>query len=355
MDPLELVDMVYVPHLEEDEEGLHLASSDEDYRYMLGGSPASVVLTLMTEPINGFYVTESDVLVDQIDLSYDGESGTESVVADHETIKEYLRDNGPLGVGVLAELNTGDFHMTRGYMTLYYFEEFTDHMVTIVGYDDDFPARAFMHDVENDGAWLVQNSWGDHSGNNGYFWLSYESFIESPGSIVISNDYADAFSYSHMVTEQVSSGDVTSVASVYDHEGVLSAVGTDTFSTGATITVEIYEGEFGELLASKTETVEWPGYHTVELDEDTSVQDYTVVVRSDSQIAFELRSEGDNVYTYTDEDGFAAGSRIISYSLPGQSFIETGDGWLDVTTEEAQARFADEDGIADPLIVLLFK
>ena len=40
------------------------------------------------------------------------------------------------------------------------------HAVLIVGWDDD---------ICNGGAWHVKNSWGDMWGENGYFWMKYES------------------------------------------------------------------------------------------------------------------------------------------------------------------------------------
>ncbi len=52
-----------------------------------------------------------------------------------------------------------------------------DHAVLIVGWDDNYSRENFNEDYrpENDGAWLIQNSWGtEYNDEGGYFWLSYE-------------------------------------------------------------------------------------------------------------------------------------------------------------------------------------
>ena len=52
------------------------------------------------------------------------------------------------------------------------------HMVTIVGWDDDYPASRFAQSPARDrpagdGAFLCKNSWGEKSGYGGYFYISY--------------------------------------------------------------------------------------------------------------------------------------------------------------------------------------
>lgn len=48
-----------------------------------------------------------------------------------------------------------------------------NHDVVIVGWDDDYPKENFTEELEGDGAFLCQNSWGERFGNHGLFYISY--------------------------------------------------------------------------------------------------------------------------------------------------------------------------------------
>ena len=76
----------------------------------------------------------------------------------------------------------------------------TNHGITIVGWDDNYPAKNFkkLPDGAGNGAWIIRNSWGDKFGDKGYMYISfYDYFIGSnaaafPGSMSKS-DYINQF------------------------------------------------------------------------------------------------------------------------------------------------------------------
>lgn len=52
-----------------------------------------------------------------------------------------------------------------------------NHGVVIIGWDDNYSKDNFVYEKpQNDGAWLILNSWGSNWGNNGTAWVSYEDY-----------------------------------------------------------------------------------------------------------------------------------------------------------------------------------
>jgi C1A family cysteine protease len=49
----------------------------------------------------------------------------------------------------------------------------SDHVITIIGWNDNYSASNFATRPPGNGAFLAQNSWGSSWGNGGYLWLSY--------------------------------------------------------------------------------------------------------------------------------------------------------------------------------------
>ncbi len=73
----------------------------------------------------------------------------------------------------------------------------TNHAIMAVGWDDSYSRENFRSDnqPENDGAWIIRNSWGINSGDNGYYYMSYEDKSLGSGNPVYAVTVCDSAKY----------------------------------------------------------------------------------------------------------------------------------------------------------------
>lgn len=98
-------------------------------------------------------------------------------MVDIEIAKKTLMEYGGLSMAYCSDQKYFNKDTCAQYCPMDLNEIPPDHEVLIVGWDDNYPKENFKEDYhpENDGAWLVQNSWGTlYDKLGGYFWLSYE-------------------------------------------------------------------------------------------------------------------------------------------------------------------------------------
>lgn len=308
IDPMELVDATYgsVAHPDPDRDGFH----PRQYSALnAGAGPLQTIAGLTGGIESGIVLTEAS---DYGDLS-------------REQIQEALRTNGAITIAY-ADISS-DYYDIYGYTTLNNHDPDADHSVTLVGWDDDFPAEYFDPPAEENGAWLVQNSFSDRWGNGGYFWLSYETGFVEPFGYEGSTDYSHVCSYDGSATNAISTGDTVSLANVFEYEGTLGAVGTYTTEPGLEVTIEIYDGilDDGQLLYSAAEEFEYRGYHTIELSEPLDVSTFTIIARYES----EAPVEGESTEAFY-EDSYIA---FVASSEPGQSYVLIDGEWTDLADE----------------------
>ena len=107
--------------------------------------------------------------------------------SDNDEFKQLIMDYGAASLSYNENYTDNKFGEDG---SSYYYnpnENTSNHAVTVVGWDDSIPASAFKTTPAGDGAWLIKNSWGDYSRDNGYFWLSY--YDKSISGVGIAYDF----------------------------------------------------------------------------------------------------------------------------------------------------------------------
>lgn len=122
-----------------------------------------------------------------------------------------------------------------------------NHDVVIVGWDDEFPKESFPVEVDGDGAFLCENSWGTQFGEDGFFYVSYYDANIGKNNILYSS-VEDTGNYDHIYQSdlcgwigQLGYGrDTAWAVNVYMAAGeeLLKAVGF--YATGQDTEYEVY-------------------------------------------------------------------------------------------------------------------
>ena len=87
---------------------------------------------------------------------------------DNDNIKKALMTYGSVAVRI-GWYNTFE----KGSSYYCYSSKDQNHLVSIIGWDDNYSRDNFRYAPPGDGAWIIKNSWGTDYGENGYFYVSY--------------------------------------------------------------------------------------------------------------------------------------------------------------------------------------
>lgn len=87
---------------------------------------------------------------------------------DNDEIKKAIMDYGAVSTSV-----RWDSSYLKGKNYYYNGNQSANHAVVIVGWDDNYSKNNFKNKPEGDGAWIIKNSWGTTSSNNGFYYVSY--------------------------------------------------------------------------------------------------------------------------------------------------------------------------------------
>ena len=212
-----------------------------------------------------------------------------------------------------------------------------NHDVVIIGWDDNYPKENFAMELEGDGAFICQNSWGTEFGEDGVFYVSYyDTNIGTHNVVYTGIESID--NYDHIYQSDLC-GWVGSLgydkedvygADVFTAEGDEEVAAASFYATGSNTEYTLYivtefedEGSFARRQEVASGTLDQAGYYTIDFDEAVTVsagEKYAVVLYiktegSSHPLAIEYDTGDSSLITVDLDDG----EGYISYN--GNSFI----------------------------------
>lgn len=272
-------------------------------------------------------------------------------------VKQWIKDHGAVFCAYYARnpINSN---------AAYYYKTVTiNHAVTIVGWDDNYSVNNFDggNRPAKNGAWLVKNSWDTDWGNNGYFWMSYETTpIQFFGFTVgktegIKNNYTYNGESADRFEVKVPSNWQT--ANVFEAKGneKLTKISFYTAQRNLDVVVKVYKLEknhlapvSGDLVFTESKTYKNAGYHTVNLKNSVELAEgqlFSVVVEystaSKRMIIFCENSKSDIAYVSEKGESWFGydGDWIDTSKLDGGY----GNNYINAITEESSGSTPAEE------------
>ena len=209
---------------------------------------------------------------------------------DYEKIKEAVFKYGGVQTSIYNALRSSQssspYYNKSTDAYCYIGTEKPNHDVVIVGWDDSYSKDNFNTDLEGDGAFICQNSWGDNFGENGFFYISYYDTNIGIHNILYSG-IESADNYDHIYQAdlcgwvgQLGYGKESAFfANIYtaEEKEELEAVGF--YATGENTSYQVYtvtdaEGssQFGRRRKVASGEVANAGYYTVLLDKTMTLE-----------------------------------------------------------------------------------
>lgn len=270
------------------------------------------------------YQTESNIHLEnaiylpEINL----EDGNDQIHSDAgvQAVKQAVYEKGAVSAGYYTDSSNTNYYRFGNKSgpskttTSYYFngDQYADHEITIVGWDDDYSKDNFTITPPANGAFLVKNSWDVDWGDKGYFYISYYDTSLSEPTVYEAENVNYRGSESVHTYQNIYQYDGAGFGDALFSVGTSPVVGVNKYTarndekvTGcgayapvadSRIKVRIYQDQGNKLLASKDYSAQNAGFYTIPLESSFFEMEKGKVYRAELQISFQ--NEGRTEYFY---------------------------------------------------------
>ncbi len=241
-----------------------------------------------------------------------------------------------------------------------------NHMVTVVGFDDNYAREnfSFLSRPANDGAWLIKNSWGEDWGLDGYFWLSYEDKSISTAAVIdvvpastysgnyqhdggisasclthsrgVSSNYANAFT--------ANSKEILKAVGVYVQGVADGATNEDynytinIYKNPSSLTPTLFNFTFGTPVSTVSGAFKSKGFLTIPLTNEVYLENEDVFVIEVETCAFIGIDITTDIEAST-QNGVQVLASSVSVVSEHQSYLYNGSTWKDVYNNAQRYNF----------------
>ena len=260
---------------------------------------------------------------------------------DYEAIKEAVFKYGGVTTSLYSTIRSsqGDSEYYKRSTNSYCYigTEKPNHDVLIIGWDDNYPKENFSVNLEGDGAFICQNSWGDSFGDNGVFYVSYYDTNVGTHNVVYTRiedtDNYDNIYQSDLCGWRGNLGfekEEIYGANVFTAEKDEMVAAAGFYATSADTEYEVYivnDFQNETSLTTRTQvasgTLEQAGYYTIDFEQEISVkagEQFAVMLYLKTPGSqYPLAIEYDSQESYMDSVDLDDGEGYISYT--GNKFI----------------------------------
>ena len=250
--------------------------------------------------------------------------------SDFDSIKTAIMKYGAVGIG----MSWNDTFINDAAYYCWNESSIPNHAVTIVGWNDSYSRYNFnnSHLPDMDGAWIIKNSWGNDTGDEGYFYVSYDDKIfGADGDIIYTFIFNDTIRFDKNYQYDIQGINEYHMQQTSWYKNIFNATGNECLAAVSTYFIEDNTNYVisifvnGQLILNQS-GVSKRGYYTINLNKYISLNNGDIF-----EVQFKISD--DDGYTYVPVGNNSMFNKELS--RPDVSFISSdGVNWEDLYKQE---------------------